>query len=65
VTLYWDPTIQPPPGVKEVWGYWDTSKQSLSCFGYGIPGDLRLYVTDPNVPTQVGQVHLLYSAPPN
>jgi hypothetical protein len=65
VTLYWDPSILPPPGVKEVWGYWDTTKQSFGCFGYGIPGDLRLYVTDPNVATQVGQVHLFHSAPPN
>ncbi|HXF96657.1 MAG TPA: hypothetical protein VNI61_11220, partial [Gemmatimonadales bacterium] len=65
VTLYWDPTILPPPGVKEVWGYWDTAKQSVGCFGRGIPGDLRLYVTDPNVPTQVGQVHLFHSFPPN
>ncbi len=64
VTLYWDPSILPPPGVYEVWGLWDTHKNNPSCFGYGIPGYLRLYVTDPNVATQMGQVYLPHSYPP-
>ena len=61
-TLYWNPQLQPPNGVKEVWGLWNWAPLSGPCFAKGINGYLRLYVTDPNVATQMAQVRL-YNPP--
>lgn len=65
ITLYWNPQVLPPPNTKDVWGEWDTSKNSQQCFGVGKSGYLRLYVNDPNVSAQTGQVHLNWTPPPN
>jgi hypothetical protein len=65
LTLSWNPRDLPPAGTKDVWGEWDTSTASPACFGVGKNGSLRLYVSDPNAATQMGQVHRNWTPPPN
>ena len=54
----------PPPNTKEVWGEWNTNSLIGQCFGWGIDGWLRLYVTDPNVAPQSAAVYLYNPVPP-
>lgn len=64
-TLYWNYQLQPPQGTQQVWGFWNTAPLGTTCFGQGVNGWLRLYVTDPNVATQMNQVYLFNPVPPH
>jgi hypothetical protein len=61
-TIVWNIAIQPPPDAKQVYGFWNWAPLQGPCFGKGVNGYLRLYVTDPNVATQMAQVRL-YNPP--
>jgi hypothetical protein len=61
-TIVWNNGIQPPPDAKQVYGFWNTAPLNGPCFAHGVNGYLRLYVTDPNVATQMAQVRL-YNPP--
>lgn len=64
VALTWNPQVVPPPNTKEVWGEWNTNNLIGQCFGWGINGWLRLYVTDPNVAPVHADVYLYNPVPP-
>jgi len=61
-TIVWNIAIQPPPDAKQVYGFWNWAPLQGPCFGKGVNGYLRLYVTDPNVATQMAQIRL-YNPP--
>jgi papain like protease len=65
VTLYWNLAWYPPADAKDVWGDWNTAPLGSTCFGQGINGWLRIYVTDPNASTQMAQVYLFNPVPPH
>jgi papain like protease len=64
VALSWPIQVPPPPNTKEVWGEWNTNSLIGQCFGWGINGWLRLYVTDPNIAPQHAEVYLYNPVPP-